>query len=170
MCSASVVSSTSKFLSIQLIRSAPLNTDGIFDMKAFTVLTDTPPFSACIRSTIASIWKQFILNSLFALTLTFLPFYKLKCWELSVRCCSQSPRSLCCSQPSSSEWHSWILSPCPPRRWWWWWPSSCLFYCHPARSTFNLLTFRNPKINLEVGRRKKAQVSCQHKVDNFLMR
>jgi hypothetical protein len=36
-------------------RSAPLKTDGIFDIKALTVLTETPPFSACIRSTIASI-------------------------------------------------------------------------------------------------------------------
>ena len=36
-------------------KSAPLKTDGIFDMKALTVLTATPVLSACIRSTIVSI-------------------------------------------------------------------------------------------------------------------
>lgn len=71
---ASTTSSTSMFFCIQLIRSAPLNTEGIFDMKAFTVLTHTPPFSDCIRSTIASIWNvlQIETNSIFSWKLSHL--------------------------------------------------------------------------------------------------
>lgn len=51
-------SSILRFLSIHRMRSAPVNTEGIFDMKLFTVFTGTPFSSSCIRSTIASIWKR----------------------------------------------------------------------------------------------------------------
>ncbi len=50
-----LVSSTSSVLKIHCIKSPPVSTLGIFDIKLFTDFIGRPLFSSCIRSTNDSI-------------------------------------------------------------------------------------------------------------------